>query len=1138
MTLADSDGTEPYARQSVTATGGFAYGVIGADIHVFGDGVPVYVLRTWRSGPDVDPAWLLALPSRMLNARFGVVEFTGRQDELTDLLRWRDSDPRLAVRWLHGPGGTGKTRLAEQLAAASVAAGWKVVVAEHGPGVVLPPPGSQDLMIGDHVGVLLVVDYADRWPTSHLKWLLSNALLHQVGVPTRVLLLARTPDAWPEIRASLVQLRADTSSQPLAALPPDGEDRLRMFAVARQAFARLYGVDRPEFIQPSTPLDSPDLGMTLALHIVALVGVDAHVHGRRAPRDLAGLIVYLLDREQLHWANLYGDPTHRLDGQPAIRTPPRLMNQVVFAAALTGAVTPDVGASVLLRLDLPAPPGQVLRDHAVCYPPTDDGRRTVLEPLYPDRLAEDFLALTMPGHDADYPAQEWAPTVATDLVGSDDPAPSAHAPRALTFLASAADRWPHLAHGYLYPIARNDPARFVSAGSAALEALAAIGDIDVEALEAVERQLPADRSMDLDVGAAAIAIRLVTHRLAVEPDAAARARLLFSLSWRLGSVGRHQEALGPALESVALRRALAAEKPAHRSTLAVSLHALGVRFAEVGRYADALTATEEAAAIRRQLATAGTATALAELAGTLGNLASYLSNIGRHRDALHPLREAVDLKRRLTRTNPGDHSADLALSLNNLNVLLSDLGRAPEALSAGQEAVDLYRHLTQTNPDVHRPALAAALGNLGVSLHESGRDHEALTVTKEAVATYRNAARLNAAYQPQLAGMLRNLALRHADLGQPHEAVPASEESVNIRRKLAQALPAANLPHLASELNNHALRLAAGWQYGAALAATEEALEIYRSLMRASPDVYRSGFAQALNNLGIRLSAIGRHEEALTATREALAVRRALADADPERHLPDVAASLTNLSIWHGKLGQRQEALDPAREAVDIYRRCATTNPVVHLPSLAAALNNLSVTTAELGMSEAALPLIREAIAMRRQLAEANPGRYLPDLAKSLMNLALRLREVGDYEPSIEPGSEAVELRRRLARADPATHLPELANALNNLGVLLAATQDPARALAPGDEAVKIYRQLAAKDPDSYLLGFATTASVYARHCLKVDMNLAAALSALREASDPLREPGQRQPSRSDVLLRDMDRTRDAIHAVLRRPVT
>ncbi|MFJ1546429.1 hypothetical protein [Streptomyces sp. NPDC088246] len=53
----------------VRAEGGFAYGVIGADIHVFGDGVPLYLLQNWRPAPTPDPAFLCELPSRLLNAR-------------------------------------------------------------------------------------------------------------------------------------------------------------------------------------------------------------------------------------------------------------------------------------------------------------------------------------------------------------------------------------------------------------------------------------------------------------------------------------------------------------------------------------------------------------------------------------------------------------------------------------------------------------------------------------------------------------------------------------------------------------------------------------------------------------------------------------------------------------------------------------------------------------------------------------------------------------------------------------------------------------------------------------------------------------------------------------------------------------
>ena len=119
-----------------------AYGVVGADLHVFGDGTPVYVLENWRGVPESDPAWLRELPSRMLNARFAVVDFTGRDDELAQLQHWRRNGPRLAARWLHGPSGAGKTRLAAQFAAQS-----------------------------------MIVDYADRWPHSHRRAKLSRAVV-------------------------------------------------------------------------------------------------------------------------------------------------------------------------------------------------------------------------------------------------------------------------------------------------------------------------------------------------------------------------------------------------------------------------------------------------------------------------------------------------------------------------------------------------------------------------------------------------------------------------------------------------------------------------------------------------------------------------------------------------------------------------------------------------------------------------------------------------------------------------------------------------------------------------------------------------------------------------------------------------
>lgn len=68
-------------------------------------------------------------------------------------------------------------------------------------------------------GLLVVVDYADRWLLTNLTWLLKNALLHQPGVLTRVLMVARTADAWPAVRGILDTYQAGTSSQVLGPWP-------------------------------------------------------------------------------------------------------------------------------------------------------------------------------------------------------------------------------------------------------------------------------------------------------------------------------------------------------------------------------------------------------------------------------------------------------------------------------------------------------------------------------------------------------------------------------------------------------------------------------------------------------------------------------------------------------------------------------------------------------------------------------------------------------------------------------------------------------------------------------------------------------------------------------------------------------
>jgi hypothetical protein len=216
-------------EQRIRIESGVAYGVLGADLHVWGQGVLLYLLENWRNTPSADPEWLRMLPGRLLNARDGVAGFTGSAAELNKLHQWRGSAPRLAVRWLYGPAEADQTGLAAKFAGESAADNWKVMVAILGPGTTLPALDTQDLGLGTEDGVLLVIDDADQWPWNSLALLLSNKLFRRPasGTRTRILMIGRTLDPWPGIQHKLISSgQPATSSQQLK--PPARVDQGRV----------------------------------------------------------------------------------------------------------------------------------------------------------------------------------------------------------------------------------------------------------------------------------------------------------------------------------------------------------------------------------------------------------------------------------------------------------------------------------------------------------------------------------------------------------------------------------------------------------------------------------------------------------------------------------------------------------------------------------------------------------------------------------------------------------------------------------------------------------------------------------------------------------------------------------------------
>lgn len=988
------------AAQVVHVESGSGYGAIGADVHVFRDRGPVYLLTEHRPPDPVDTAWLLAQPSRMLNADLAVVTFTGRDRELAALTAWRDAaTPRLSARWMHAPGGQGKTRLAAQFATESMAAGWKVVRALHGPGQ--PLPGSQDLRLGGAPGLLLVVDYADRWPVSHLRWLFHNALFHQ-AVPTRLLLLARSVHTWSAVRAELEELRAETGEFPLGPLGGGTarervERRAEMFRVARDCLAERYGVPDPTAIEPPLPLSHPGFDLTLTLHMAALTAVDAHVRGLRPPDDMAGLSVYLLDRERKHWTRLYENRLEGLD----FATPPSDMARAVFTAALTGPTTHPAGAAALRRVDGKAHHERLLADHAACYPPLAPG--SVLEPLYPDRLAEDFVALTLPGHDVPaYAPASWAAPTASALTRRDrDGAPPVHISRAITLLASAAapDRWPHVAV-HLGEILREDPRLALDAGSGALSALADVTSLPVEVLESIHSVLPEERHADLDPGIAALVERLYRHRLALDPAPAERARLHHTLARRHAYAGRYRSAEESVRGAVRIRTLLAAGDPeAYEPDLADSLGNLAVVLSELGRRREALDVAREAVTIRRRLAAADPRAHEPGLARALDNLGIRLVRVGELREGLAASREAVALHRRLAAEGAGaDEAVALADSLDNLGAHLSACGHAEEAIATAREAVELWRRLAATVPAAHEPGLGHALNALSNALSEVGRAPDALAAAEEAVALWRRlAADSPAAFEHELVQALGTLGIRLSDVGRHRDAAATSREVVEIYRRLAARAPARYERNLAIMLLNLGGQVYHLGELPEALALTEEAVALWRKLVATEPDANEPGLARTVCNLGVFLRESGRLAEARAAGLEATALHRRLAARHPEAFEPFLANSLDNLGSTLAALGLAADALAAAEEAAAIHRRLATADPDVHEPDLAGSLSNLGQRYAAAGRYQAAVEASDEAVAILRRLATADPA-HEASLTKALQAAAL-LRPAADSAP-------------------------------------------------------------------------------------------------------------------------------------------
>ncbi|MEN3539808.1 hypothetical protein AAH991_32190 [Microbispora sp. ZYX-F-249] len=1020
------------AHQQVWAESGFAYGVIGADLHVFGDGRPVYLLREagGRAGLRlaVDGHGLPAQPSHLLNARHAVVDFTGRNDEVGELTAWCDGGGARAVRWLHGPGGQGKTRLAGHLAASAADDGWKVIVAEHAPARVVDAEEqtSHDLRLGAARGLLMLVDYADRWPLAHLTWLFSNKVLDQ-NVPVRVLLLARNEHVWPALRHALTQAGWPPEAcitQSLGALPNAKDARGDMFVAARDCFARRYGLAEAAAIRVPDWLEREEFGLTLAVHMAALVAVDRHARSAPppAPRedDMTALTAYLLERESLHWHALHGAVDSLAGACGTFDTHPTQMRRAVFTAVLTGALGYRDARAVLDAVGVGGDTDRVLTDHAFCYPPADP--RTVLEPLYPDRLAEDFLALCLPGHDLpEHRPEAWAADAPEMLLTppSGDGALPPYAARAITFLTAASERWPHL----------------------------------IPTLEALERLLPEDpdeAAVDLAVAAADLADRLAHHRLPTLTDPAARAELHDTLGRWLSRAGREEKAAAALREATRLYRPLAATDP----------QTFEPRLAEAAFH------------LAMELALGGIVPQPDDFAGV-----NYLSaggdalrpGLARPDEALAAFREAVEIFRRLARDDPAEHQGHLAGVFCMIALCGPSLGASEESLALAREGVDLVSQLGRAQENLGKEyshnvaaALMALAGNL-----VSSEPEQAAALAHESIEILRRLAHENPVepeHTDSLYGMLPFQAGVLLRLGQAEPAIAALAEAVRIHRRLNQGKdPDGRDAWQATFYAALGLVLLQGTEADVET-GLETALQVFRHEARANPTTHGTALYNAFLALDLLLRRRERWDLVLAGQRDAIAFLRHSDDATDL--LGVLGANATVLAM----LGRWDETLDVIGEIAEELQRESTAGLEQRLEAVLTAMaaygsvGEFSGDNYRRVAQDEGVAMLNQIAAAYRQRTHGDAHRRDHGLAVTLKMLAEALWILGRPWESLAAGEEAVEVRRRLARGGSAEHEGHLALALRRHAEKSGRLRRPAQAVAAAKEAAAVYGRLSQND--------------------------------------------------------------------------
>lgn len=941
-------------------------------------------------------------PSQLLTARNRVVPFSNREAELADLTAWRDSDARHAMRLLHGGGGQGKTRLADRVFEDAEQAGWQVLAARHVTDVRYRSRVAESDTLGeDRDRTLVVVDYADRWPLDDLALLVAETE-HRCAGTIRILLLARSAAWWGPLR---YRWQGQGWMLDPMLLNPVAESPDAIYRRALGRFAEvLGGIDAVDSMIGQGVGVPP--GSILSIHMSALAAALACHHQEAAPPEAALVSSFLFDRERAYWEGA------RSAGRVTVRA--NTMSRAVFGAVLSGPMHHDQATLLLERLGVSSgaeSPDLVLDDHGLLYPAVESPH--VLEPLYPDRFAEDFVALRVPGGPAGGESPDpWSLTALRRLAGEQMP-PEVRR-RVLTLLVETSQRWPHVATAALFPMLADDPALAQMLGGAGILRLAGVDGIGNELLDAIDAALPAARVFEFDAARADLGVRLYESRVAAAPDRQARARVASDLSDRFGDAGDREAALRWIREAVAvLRPAGSGEELRDLPIVAPQLGSLSGRLAGLDRFEESAQVAETALELYRIMDSILPGSVDVGIGRVLNNLSMSLRYSGDVEGAFAAITECVATRRRLV-VQDARHLSDLAGSLDHLAMILSDRDELSAALEASAEAVTIFKRFRRDQPDDHEWSVGAALDNRGGLLWRAGERDEAIAAIEDSVASFKRLFALNRnAFDVDLYKALNNLARKQWEHNSIDAALPTMREAISLLREVASRFPVQYRPDLAESLMDFAGWLKETGNHDELIEVADEAISVISERVHLRADVVERAVGQACMLKSDALAAAGRIDESFEAAAAAVDSWRRAADLDGE-DLTGLANALRGLGARQIHAGLYEDARRSLDEALEILREL-TGAAAESVELLGVTLSTYAHLQAESLFDPAAgRRAADESLSLLVPLGEASFEVTAPFIVGSLESRVTLLDELG----SADEAAAARAMLSRFAQAD------------------------------------------------------------------------------------------------------------------------